>query len=143
VRILVVDDHPVVRKGVCSVLAQREDIAVCAQASDGREALRQAMELVPDLVILDVSMPNVDGLAAAKLIKAAVPEVRILMLSVHDGPQIIRAAQAAGADGFLPKTEVGETLLEAVDMLGQGGTFFPTRRRASLRTALVHPLPGE
>jgi len=123
-RIIVADDHEVVRKGVCSVLSTRRNIEVCGEASNGLEAIEKALQLYPDLIILDVTMPTMDGLATTKEIKRLLPTIPIIILSVHDGPGIIRAAQEAGAQGFVTKSDVALTLLKAVDAVLRGETFF-------------------
>jgi two-component system nitrate/nitrite response regulator NarL len=123
-RILIADDHEVVRKGVCSLLESRADLKVCGEATNGQEAVELARQLDPDLVVLDVTMPVLDGFSAAKKIKQLLPAVPILMLSMHTGPEMVRAAKAAGAQGFVTKTDVAGTLLKAVDVVLQGQTFF-------------------
>jgi two-component system response regulator NreC len=124
VRVVVADDHEVVRKGVCAVLGSRMGIEVCAEASNGEEAVRETVRLRPDMVIMDVTMPVLDGLSATREIKKLMPEIPVLVLSVHDGPEIIRAAKNAGAQGFVRKIEAVAVLLEAVDALSGGQTFF-------------------
>ena len=114
-RILVADDHEVVRKGVYTVLGTRKNIEVCGEASNGEEAVGKALQLNADLIILDVTMPTMDGLTAARKIRIALPKIPIIILSVHDGPEIIQAAREAGAQGFVTKSAVAPILLNAVD----------------------------
>jgi DNA-binding NarL/FixJ family response regulator len=109
-RILIADDHPVVRKGVCSILKSRKDLEVCAEANNGDEAIQMSLQVKRNLVILDATMPVVDGLMAAIKLKELLPKIPILMLSIHDGPQMIRSAQLVGAQGFVPKSQVEEIL---------------------------------
>jgi DNA-binding NarL/FixJ family response regulator len=92
VRILIADDHEIVRKGVCSILESRKDIEICGEASNGQEAVQKALQLNPDLVILDVTMPVLDGFAAARQVKEVLPNVPILMLSMHDANDAVREA---------------------------------------------------
>jgi DNA-binding NarL/FixJ family response regulator len=125
-RVLIADDHVVVRKGVRSILESRADVVVSGEASNGKEALEKALELKPDLIVLDVSMPVMDGISAAKEIKKVLPKTPILILSMHSGREMVRAAQAAGAQGFITKTDVAGVLLDAVDSLQKGETFFTT-----------------
>jgi DNA-binding NarL/FixJ family response regulator len=115
-RVLVVDDHETVRRGVCSILETRKDVEICGEASNGQEAVEKTSELKPDLIVLDVTMPVLDGFS----------EVPILILSMHEGKSIVRAAQQAGVQGFVTKSEAGSVLLKAVDAVLQGRTFFPT-----------------
>ena len=123
-RIIVADDHEVVRRGVCSVLGTRENIEVCAEASNGQEAIEKALQLNPDLIILDVAMPTMDGQTATKEIKKLLPKIPVLILSVHDGHEMIRAVREAGAQGFVTKSAVAPTLLDAVDAVLRGETYF-------------------
>jgi DNA-binding NarL/FixJ family response regulator len=124
-RILVADDHHVVRKGVCSLLESRRDLEVCGEATNGEEAIQKSLETNPSLIILDVTMPVLDGFSAARKIKAVRPTVPILMLSIHDGPEMARSSRSVGAQGFITKAAANEVLLKAVDVLLEGGTFFP------------------
>jgi len=125
VRILVVDDHVTVRKGVCAILSSREDIEVCGEARNGREAVEKAAELKPDLVILDISMPLLSGFDASVKIRKALPDVPILILSMHDSQTVRQACKRVGAQGYVSKANAGELLLRAVDSLARGETFFP------------------
>jgi len=124
-RILIADDHPIVRKGVRSILESRKDLEVCGEATNGEEAVRKSLEVNPELIILDVTMPVLDGFSAARKIKEAMPAVPILMLSMQDGPEMARSSRSVGAQGFVTKAATNEVLLKAVDVLIAGGTFFP------------------
>ena len=124
-RILVVDDHVTVRKGVCAILSLREDIEVCGEAGNGKEAVEKAIELKPDLIILDITMPVLSGFDASIKIRKALPDVPILILSMHDSQTVRRACRRAGVQGYVSKMRVGEILLRAVDSLIRGGTFCP------------------
>jgi DNA-binding NarL/FixJ family response regulator len=126
VRILVADDHEVSRRGICAILSSRPDLEVCAEASDGHEAIEKALILKPDMAILDFSMPTLDGLSATRKLKQVLPTVPIIILSMHKGPEIVQAAQLAGAQGFVSKSDAGAALLNAVDVIRQGKRFFPS-----------------
>jgi two-component system response regulator NreC len=121
---LIVDDHEVVRKGVRSLLQSRKDLEVCGEAADGEEAVTKAFELKPDLVVTDLTMPIMSGLAATKQIKALLPSLPILVLSMHTGAEMVRAAKTVGANGFVTKGELSSTLLKAVDALLAGENYF-------------------
>ena len=121
--LLIADDHEIVRKGVSAILIKRGDITLC-EAANGQEAVDKALTLKPDLIVLDVSMPVLDGLSASRQIHAALPRVPILILSMYEGREIARASKNAGARGFVTKQNVGSILLTAVDTLLQGRTFF-------------------
>ena len=123
-RILIADDHEVVRKGVIAVLAARPDIKVCGEARNGEEAVQQALELHPDLIILDLTMPVLNGLGAAERIKKLLPEIPILILSMHDGHSLLETFRRIGVQGYVPKNQASEKLLEAVDSLVRGEAYF-------------------
>ena len=124
-RILVVDDHDVVTRGVAAILSSRKDIEVCDHAFDGKQGVEMARELNPDLIIMDITMPVLDGFGAAKQIRSFLPKVPILFLSMHNGAQLVHQAKAVGAQGFVRKDHASATLLQAVDLLSKNQTFFP------------------
>ena len=124
-KILVVDDHEAVRRGVCAVVQTLPDVDVCGEAANGLEAIDKARELRPDLVILDVSMPVVDGFKAARLIKEILPETSILLLSMHDGSKLRNVAMSVGASGFVCKDQGVAMLRQAVQVMSQHQPFFP------------------
>lgn len=124
-RVLIADDHEVVRKGVCNILESRLNLETAIEAANGKEAVEKARELNPDLVILDVAMPVLDGFSAAERIKKALPGVPILMFSMHDGPEVIQASKLVQAQGFVTKSEDASVLLDAVEALLRGENFFP------------------
>lgn len=126
-RILIADDHETVRKGVCAILTAHKDIEICGEAANGEDAVKKAVALNPDLVILDLSMPILGGLDAANQIRSALPSVPILILSMHEGYNIAEASRLAGAQGFVSKSNAGQVLLEAVEALMNGQTFFNQR----------------
>jgi DNA-binding NarL/FixJ family response regulator len=124
VRILIADDHEVVRKGIAAQISQCPEWEVIAEATNGRDAVDLALSLKPDLIVLDFSMPELNGLAAARRIRAVLPEVRILILTVHESEQVVREVLAAGAQGYVLKSDAGRTLMAALETLLAGGTFF-------------------
>jgi len=132
VRILIADDHEVVRQGVRAVLEGQAGWVVCGEASTGREAVAKAVDLQPDIVVLDISMPELNGLEATRQIRRLVP-AKILILSVHESEQVVTEVLAAGADGYVLKADAGRKLVEAVRAL-LGDQEFLTDR--------VHALAG-
>ncbi len=126
-RILVADDHEIVRRGICVLLKSHAGWDVCTEAADGREAVESAKQLDPDIVILDIGMPNVNGLTAARQILQNDPQQKILFLTITDSEQIVREVLQAGARGFVLKSDAARDLLTAVEALEKNRTFF-TRR---------------
>jgi DNA-binding NarL/FixJ family response regulator len=126
-RIIVADDHEVVRQGIRAVLQSQPDWEVCAEASNGREAIDKALELEPDVVVLDVAMPEVNGLIAVREILQNRPETKILMLTMHESEQIIREVLEAGAHGYLLKSDAGRDLVSAVTALQRNKRFFTSK----------------
>ena len=126
VRILIADDHEIVRQGVRAVLEQQAGWVVCGEASSGREAVTKAIDLQPDIVVLDVSMPELSGLEATRQIRRAVP-AKIVILSVHESDQVVTEVLDAGAQGYVLKTDAGRTLVEAIRALLGGKDFFTQR----------------
>src|ERR1700693_765311 len=124
-RVLIVDDHEAGRKGVCAILSSRVDIEVCGEAVNGEEAMVKAKELKPDLIILDVTMPVLNGFDAAREIQKILPKVRILMLSMHESKQLVEEAKRLGVHGYVSKTQAGDVLLTAVDTLISNQIFYP------------------
>ncbi len=127
VRILVADDHEVVRRGLRALLEAQPGWQVCAEAADGRETVEKAKELKPDVVILDISMPTLNGLEATRHIAKEVPQSRVLILTMHESEQVIREVLDAGARGYLLKSDAGRDLVAAVDALRRHRTFFTSR----------------
>jgi two-component system, NarL family, nitrate/nitrite response regulator NarL len=126
VRIVVADDQEVVRKRVVATLTSREDFEVCAEASNGIEAVEKARQLQPDLVILDITMPGLNGLDAARRIREFAPSLPILILSVHKNKQVVEEAKKIGVRGYVTKGDTVQKLLLAVDTVLQDQTYFPT-----------------
>jgi DNA-binding NarL/FixJ family response regulator len=126
-RILIADDHEVARRGIRSLLESHPGWEVCAEAKDGRDAVELATSMKPDLVLLDIGMPNLNGLEAARQILTTSPNVAILILTMHDSDSVIREVLRAGARGFLLKSDAGRDLVAAVEALESQKTFFTPR----------------
>jgi DNA-binding NarL/FixJ family response regulator len=123
-RVLVADDYESVREGVCAILKARGDVEVCAQAKNGEEAVQKALEFKPHLIILDISMPGLGGIEAARQIRVLLPDVSILFFTMHNLPQLFAIAKSVGAQGFVTKDQMAATLLAAVDALRRNKTYF-------------------
>jgi DNA-binding NarL/FixJ family response regulator len=126
VTLLVVDDHELVRSGIRTTLSIREDWQVVAEAANGREAVRLADRHRPQVVIMDIAMPEMNGLESTRQIRQVQPETKILILTVYDSEQIVREVLNAGADGYLLKSDAGRDLLTAVEAVLGGKPFFTT-----------------
>jgi DNA-binding NarL/FixJ family response regulator len=126
VRILIADDHDVVRQGVRAVLEGQAGWVVCGEASTGREAVAKSIGLQPDVVVLDISMPELNGLEATRQIRRAV-SAKILILTVHESDQIVSEVLDAGAHGYVLKTDAGRTLVEAIRALLRHREFLTER----------------
>lgn len=126
-RVLIADDHEVARRGIRALLESHPGWEVCGEARDGRETVEMASRLKPDVILLDIGMPNLNGLEAARQILAISPEAAILILTMHDTDHVVREVLRAGARGFLLKSDAGRDLVAAVEALQQQRTYFTTR----------------
>jgi len=126
VRILIADDHELFRRGVAAELTQVPGWIVAAEAVNGRDAVAMAEELKPDIVVLDLTMPELNGLEAARRIISAEPSARILILTAHESEQLVREVLSAGARGYVLKSDAGRILVAALQALLDGRSFFTT-----------------
>jgi len=134
IRILLVDDHPIVRQGLKTLLAGHPGWEVIGEASDGMEAIDKAESLRPDVMVLDVTMPKMNGLEACRLIRQKAPGMEILFVTQHDSPQMMREALEAGARGYVVKSNAARDLLEAVEAVSQHRVFTALNRRDSVNS---------
>jgi DNA-binding NarL/FixJ family response regulator len=131
-KILVADDHGIVRAGIRLLLERQNDLEVVAEASDGVEAVEQALAVRPDLCILDVGMPRLTGLQAAREIRSHLPDARVLMLSMHDDEHYLFEALKAGASGYVLKREADQDLVGAIRAVGSGEAFLTNAAERSI-----------
>jgi DNA-binding NarL/FixJ family response regulator len=124
VRILIADDHELFRRGIAAELTQVPGWVVAADSANGRDAAAVAAELKPDIIVLDLTMPELNGLEAARKIIAADPAARILILTAHESEQVVREVLSAGARGYVLKSDAGRVLVAAVQALLDGRYFF-------------------
>jgi DNA-binding NarL/FixJ family response regulator len=125
IRLIIADDHPVVREGLTAILETQPDIDVLAEAADGAEAVRLAVGLKPDVMLMDLQMPNLDGVEAIKQIKALVPETEIVVLTTYDSDEYIFRGIEAGARGYLLKGASKNELLGAIRAASRGEALLP------------------
>ncbi len=143
VRLLIADDHEIVRSGLRTVLEAQTGWVVAAEARDGKEAVEKAKQVKPHVAIMDISMPVMNGLDAARHMVRHVPETKILVLSVHDSDSLIQSILQAGARGYLMKTDATRDLVVAVNALLHNKTFFtPKVERMVLEGYLNKKSPG-
>jgi PAS domain S-box-containing protein len=122
-RVLIADDHEVVRKGVRSLLGTRQNIDVCGEAVDGRDAVEKTRLLHPDLVLMDISMPKLNGLQATKEIRSTIPQTQVVILSGHETAQMVKQALHAGAHGYVVKSSIAKNLFLALEKVGRHEIF--------------------
>lgn len=123
IRVLLVDDHEVARRGIRSVLSSDADLDVVSEAADGEEAVKRAQELRPSIILLDISLPGISGIQAARQIRLISPDSRIIFLSQHDSIQIAKDALSVGGHGYVVKSDAGRDLLTAIRAVHAGQTF--------------------
>ena len=122
-RVLIADDHEVVRKGVRSLLRTQQNIDICGEAVDGRDAVEKTRLLQPDLVLMDISMPNLNGFEATREILSAIPQTQVVILSEHETAQMVQQALYAGAHGYLVKSSISKNLFTALEKVGRYEIF--------------------
>jgi two-component system response regulator NreC len=125
--ILLVDDHPLIRQKIRQLIEERAELAVMGELQDGLELLDCLQKRLPQLVILDISMPHLGGIQATRLIKSSHPEIKVLILTLHNRREYVDQARLAGAEGYLLKDNVDQELLSAIEILRQGGTYLSPR----------------
>ena len=126
-KVLIADDHEIVRQGLRSMLEAQRECQVVGEAADGRQAVAMTKELNPDVVILDIGMPTLNGLEATRQILKLRPQTKVLILTMHESDSVIREVLDAGARGYILKTDAGRDLVTAVDSLRRNKTFFTSR----------------
>jgi DNA-binding NarL/FixJ family response regulator len=122
-RVIVVDDHAVIRRGVQGILHAFPEWELCGEAENGQEAIRLAELVKPDLIIMDVSMPQVNGLEATRIIRTILPNAKVLLLTLHSSKELVRSAFRAGASGYVLKSDAEHELVRALNVLAGEGTY--------------------
>ena len=144
-RILLADDHEIIRRGLRAILETDETFEIAGEAVDGQDAIEKAARLKPDLVVLDISMPIIDGLEATRRIVRDTPNIKVLVLTVHDSDTVATRALQAGARGYVLKSDAGRELLVAVDSVRQGKPYFTSKVAEMVLRGLRHDntVPGK
>jgi len=122
-RVLIVDDHAVIRRGVQGILSTYPEWDLCGEADNGQDAIRLAGELAPEVVIMDVSMPGMNGLEATRIIHDVLPETKVLLLTLHSSSEFVRSAFRAGARGYVLKSDAENELVRALNVVIGEGTY--------------------
>jgi two-component system nitrate/nitrite response regulator NarL len=131
VRVLVADDHEVMRMGIRNLLQYQSGWSVCAEASNGQEAVEKAAQFHPDVIIMDITMPVMNGLEAAREISRSQPQIPVILFSLHVSDDLYRHMRMDGIRGAVAKGDAARDLTQAVQAVLEGGTFFPARKTGS------------
>ncbi len=132
IRVLVVDDHAIMRDGIRALLDIHDDIEIVGEASEGKEAVAKTQELTPDVIIMDIVMPGMDGMEATRRMVKHKPKAKILILTQYDNKEYILSAIKAGASGYVPKRALGSELVSAIRAVHRGGSFLYPSAAAAL-----------
>jgi two-component system response regulator NreC len=143
IKVLVVDDHPLMRAGISSLLKQERDIQIAGEVANGEEAILRTKELQPDIVLIDISMPHMDGFEATKQIVSSGGKVRVLVLTQHDHEEYIKRIVQAGASGYILKSAVADELIRGIRAVHGGGQFFTAEVSRIMVESYVRQTGGE
>ncbi|MGC1485013.1 MAG: response regulator transcription factor [Candidatus Acidiferrum sp.] len=136
-RVLIVDDHAFIRRGVQTILNSFPEWEFCGEADNGKDAIRLADELKPEIIIMDVSMPGLNGIEATRAIRKTQPDVKIVLLTLHESTELLRSAFRAGARGYLLKTDAEQELVKALTVVvGEGVYISPKLDSAVIRSVV-------
>jgi DNA-binding NarL/FixJ family response regulator len=138
-RILIADDHEMVRQGLVRVIAEQSHWLVVGEASNGRQAVAKARSLKPDIVIMDFTMPELNGLEATRQICAALPDCEVLVLTMHASEEILREVMEAGARGYVLKSDAGRALVDAVRTVSEHKPYFQTKLSTAAASSVRKP----
>jgi DNA-binding NarL/FixJ family response regulator len=143
IKVLLADDHDIVRAGLRHIVEESGDMEVVAEAADGRDAIRQAMEKNPDVAVIDISMPGMDGLEVVIQLKSLCPKLPVLILTMHVEEQFVVRAVEAGAMGYLTKRAAPGQLVHAIRKLHAGGRYLSDAAAEALALRLIKGTPGQ
>ena len=132
IKVLLVDDHAIMRDGIRALLSIHDDIKIVGEASEGQEAIEKTQDLSPDVVVMDVAMPDMDGIEATRRIRKQSPKVKVIVLTQYDNKEYVLSAIKAGAAGYVPKRALGSELVSAVRAVNRGESFLYPSAAAAL-----------
>jgi DNA-binding NarL/FixJ family response regulator len=141
-RVLIVDDHAFIRRGVQTILHAFPEWEFCGEAENGKEAIRLADELKPEVIIMDVSMPGLNGIEATRAIRKAQPGVKIVLLTLHESAELLRSAFRAGARGYLLKTDAEQELVKALTVVIGEGAYISPKMDSEVVKSVIGEMSG-
>ena len=142
-RVLIVDDHAFIRRGVQSILQSFPEWELCGEAGNGNEAIVLADELQPEVILMDVTMPGINGIEATRIIRNAHPEMKIVLLTLHESPEILRNGFRAGARGYLLKADAEQDLLKALRIVVGEGTYVSPKLDNAVVTEVINEIRSD
>jgi DNA-binding NarL/FixJ family response regulator len=142
-RILLADDHELLRQGLRTLIEDQSGWQVCGEATTGREAVAKARELKPDIVVMDFTMPELNGMEATRQIHAALPRTQVLILTMHESEELVREVLAAGARGYVLKSDAGRVLVDALKALADQKPYFTSKISALVLEGYLNPITRE
>jgi len=143
-RVLIVDDHAFIRRGVQTILQPYPEWEFCGEASNGGDAVRLTDELSPDIILMDVTMPGLNGIEATRLIRKAHPDVKVILLTLHESSEVLRTGFRAGASGYLLKADAEEELLKALRVVVGAGSYISPKIDPHVVTQVIEEMrPGQ
>jgi len=141
-RVLIVDDHAFIRRGIQTILSPFPQWKLCGEAENGKDAIRMASELEPEVIIMDVSMPELNGIEATRAIRKAQPGIKIILLTLHESAELVRSAFRAGARGYLLKTDAEQELVRALTVVIKEGTYISPKVDAEVVKSVISEISG-
>jgi len=141
-RVLIVDDHAFIRRGVQTILHSFPEWEFCGEAENGKEAIRLADELKPEVIIMDVSMPGLNGIEATRAIRKTQPDIKIVLLTLHESAELLRSAFRAGARGYLLKTDAEQELVKALTVVVGEGAYISPKMDSEVVKSVIQEMSG-